>query len=330
MSTGRTRIRAETFDSGDVDQIEAFVSSIYSTLHIGAVGASTRARIDRRVLAPEVGFDDLDYSFDIGYSGEPPDLLIVCDVVSNTIRRDDAAGEETFGPGDQFLISRPGLPYSGVAHASRLRFTVMDPALLARVAASGKEEGAESVRVLDHRPISRKAQSQLQRSIAYVRDNVLDAPAAARAPLVASTASQYLAASVLHTFPNTAVSVPDRTDRRDATPCTVARAVAFIDTNPDLDLTLADIARAARVTPRGLQLAFRRHLGTTPMRHLRRVRLEHARDELRDATADDGRTVTTIAARWGFTPSHFTQHYRATYGELPSHTLREQEDATPP
>lgn len=67
--------------------------------------------------APGIGFDDLDYTFDIGYDAEP--LLIICDVVSSTIRRDGEGSEETFGPGDQFLICQSDLPYAGVAHATR-------------------------------------------------------------------------------------------------------------------------------------------------------------------------------------------------------------------
>ena len=51
------------FDSSDLGLIEATVSKLYSRLHIGAVGERTRARITRRVLAPGLGFDDLDYSF---------------------------------------------------------------------------------------------------------------------------------------------------------------------------------------------------------------------------------------------------------------------------
>ncbi|WP_433505073.1 helix-turn-helix transcriptional regulator [Pseudonocardia halophobica] len=312
-----------TFDSNDVGLVEATVSRLYSRMRIGAVGERTRAHITRRVMAPEISFDDLDYSFDIGYSAEPQGLMIICDVVSNTIRREGEGGDEVFGPGDQFLISRPDLPYAGVAHATRLQFTLIDPALLTRVAATGKADEADPVRVLDHRPVSREAALQLRRSIAYVRDSVLDAPDAAQAPLVVSTASQYLAARVLQTFPTTAVSTPSTADRHDASPSTVRRAVAFIDANPDLELTLTDIARAACVTPRGLQLAFRRHLDTTPMSYLRRVRLDHARDELCAATADDGRTVATVAARWGFTHSRFTQQYRSAYGELPSRTLRD-------
>jgi AraC-like DNA-binding protein len=312
-----------SFDSKDVGLIEATVSKLYSKLHISAVGANTRTQITRRVMAPGLGFDDLDYSFDIGYSGEAQGHLIICEVISSTIRRIGEGYDETFGPGDLFLISRPGLPYSGVAHAPRLRFTLLDPAIFDRVLASIENDVVGPVRVLDHRPISRHAALHLQRSIAYVRDYVLAAPDAPQAPLVTSTVSQYLAASVLHAFPNSAVTDTTVENQHDAKPSTLRRAAAFIETNPDFDISVLDIARAADVTPRAVQLAFRRHLNTTPMAYLRRVRLDHAHEELAQASPGDGTTVTTVAYRWGFSSSsRFAQQYRATYGTTPSDTLR--------
>jgi len=312
-----------TFDSSDVGLIEATVSKLYSKLHIGAVGSSTRARITRRVMAPGLGFDDLDYSFDIGYSGEAQDRIIICDVISSTIRRVGEGYDETFGPGDLFLISRPGLPYAGVAHSTRLRFTVLDPAICARVAATTEDGAAAPVRVLGHRPVSGPAALQLRHTIGYVRDHVMAAPEAERAPLVVSAATQLLAASVLQAFPSSAATDTTAEDRRDANPGTLRRAIAFIDANPDIDIGIADIARAARVTPRALQLAFRRHLDTTPLAYLRRVRLHHAHQDLAQASRGDGTTVTTVSYRWGFpSPSRFAASYRAAYGVPPSDTLR--------
>ena len=76
------------------------------------------------------------------------------------------------------------------------------------------------------------------------------------------------------------------------------------------------------MTLRAVQHTFQRHLGTTPMAYLRRVRLDRARQELRAASPAHA-TVTQIANRWGFSsPSRFTAHYRAAYGELPRDTLR--------
>ncbi|PWW25268.1 prepilin-type processing-associated H-X9-DG protein [Geodermatophilus normandii] len=101
------------------------------------------------------------------------------------------------------------------------------------------------------------------------------------------------------------------------------RAVAFVDGHASLPITVTDIARAAGVGPRALQLAFARHLGLSPTAYLRRVRLECAHRELQAADPTTGDTVAAIARRWGFArPDRFTVAYRATYGVLPSHTLR--------
>jgi transcriptional regulator GlxA family with amidase domain len=109
-----------------------------------------------------------------------------------------------------------------------------------------------------------------------------------------------------------------------ARPDALRRAVAFIDANPERDIALADIAGAAYVTPRAVQLVFRRHLDTTPTAYLRKVRLRHAHEQLRAASPRDGVTVTEIALQWRFAnPSRFAEHDRAAYGVAPSHTLRQ-------
>ena len=83
------------------------------------------------------------------------------------------------------------------------------------------------------------------------------------------------------------------------------------------------MAEAAGVTGRALQMAFMRHYDTTPTGYLRRVRLERAHRELKDADPAVGVTVAAIARRWGWAnPSHFAAAYRQVYGEFPRHTLR--------
>jgi transcriptional regulator GlxA family with amidase domain len=141
-------------------------------------------------------------------------------------------------------------------------------------------------------------------------------------PLLVGSAAQMLAAATLATFPNTALADPTIEDRHDASSVTLRRAVAYIEEHVADDVSLADIAEAAHVSVRAVQLAFRRKLDTTPMAHLRRARLDHAHRAL---VAADPRhtTVAAVAARWGF-PNHsrFTATYRVTYGVLPSVTLR--------
>ena len=105
-------------------------------------------------------------------------------------------------------------------------------------------------------------------------------------------------------------------------PPILRRAVAFIQDNADADIGLEDIAAAVNVSPRSVQYAFRRHLSTTPLEYLRRVRLDRAHRELKAADpAND--TVTAIAGRWGFGHAgRFSVAYKASFGTAPSDTLR--------
>ena len=99
------------------------------------------------------------------------------------------------------------------------------------------------------------------------------------------------------------------------------RAITFIDEHAHQDIAGTEIAAAAGVTVRAVQLAFRRHLDTTPLGYLRRVRLDHAHRQL--AAADPRHeSVTAVAYRWGFSSSRFAAYYRQAYGVLPSQTLR--------
>jgi len=63
------------------------------------------------------------------------------------------------------------------------------------------------------------------------------------------------------------------------------------------------------------------------MVYLRQVRLRRADADLRAAAGAGvgaGRSVASIASRWGFTNfGRFAAAYRARYGRTPSETLRE-------
>jgi AraC-like DNA-binding protein len=90
-----------------------------------------------------------------------------------------------------------------------------------------------------------------------------------------------------------------------------------------LPISVCDIAADAGVSARALQYGFTRHLGTTPREYLRRVRLDRAHDELRDAATTSGLTVGMVARRWGFANTgRFAVAYRHAYGVSPSQTLR--------
>ncbi len=98
-------------------------------------------------------------------------------------------------------------------------------------------------------------------------------------------------------------------------------AEGFIEAHLDQPITLEDVAEAAGISTRGLQLAFRDWRGTTPLTFWRDARLDRAHADL--LAAPPGTTVTDIALRWGF--SHFGRFsalYRARFGLSPRDTLK--------
>lgn len=146
-------------------------------------------------------------------------------------------------------------------------------------------------------------------------------------PLVAAEVYRMLAHAVVQVFPNTTTTGLAPGGPGQVTPAVVRRAVEFIEANADRALTLSDIAAAAGVGPRGLQHAFRRQQDVTPMGYLRRVRLQRAHDELRQADPAGGATVAAVAARYGFGhPGRFSQAYAQVYGQLPRETLAAPSD----
>ena len=82
-----------------------------------------------------------------------------------------------------------------------------------------------------------------------------------------------------------------------------------------------ELAEMAGVSARTLQTAFRRFRNTTPMTHLREVRLELARTELARAQRNSG-SVASIAHLCGFGHlGRFATDYKARFNESPSQTL---------
>jgi AraC-like DNA-binding protein len=233
-----------------------------------------------------------------------------------SIRRGKATSR--YRPGDVFIASCPQADWDCETHQVR-HSTILLPGSLLREAAGRPARPGRPWQVLSYEPLAGTA-GQWGRTVRFV-DALLAQPDAAAAPLVTGQALRLLAATALTIFPGIAASEPTIADRHDGHPQTLRRAIAFIEVNPDRDISVADIAAAARVTSRAVQLAFRRHLGTTPMGYLRRVRLDHAHRELLAADPDQ-ETVTDIAYRWGFgSASRFSAYYRDSYGILPSQTL---------
>ncbi|MEV2238269.1 helix-turn-helix transcriptional regulator [Micromonospora sp. NPDC049891] len=313
---------AHRFDSRDPETIHDFLANAYRTTVAVRAAAGVRYRLrHHRVDAGSFWLETLDQSACLEIDAGPPAALVICEVVSGRVDRSCAGAYGRFGPGDVFLVTLPDLSCSLRWLPGRITTCLLSPAVLDRVTGAASAHRARSVRFTGLTPASPALAGLWRHTMSYLNHVVLGNPYAYREPLVIANAARMLAASALAVFPNTTAGWPSATDRRAATTATLRRATAFIEEYADRDIGAADIAAAAQVSLRTLQLAFRRHLDTTPMAHLRRVRLDRAHRDLMQADPRQ-ETVSAIASRWGFlSHSRFTARYHATYGFPPSRTL---------
>lgn len=152
---------------------------------------------------------------------------------------------------------------------------------------------------------------------------LLDEGTLCRSPLAVGHFEQALVHALLVMQPHN-LSAEFARPGGHAGPASLRRALVYCDENAWRPISLGDIAGAAGVAVRTLQELFRAHVGTTPMTHVRRVRLAAAHADL--VAVGEGRaeaTVTEIAVRWGFpNRGRFGKAYRDAYGRLPSETAR--------
>jgi AraC-like DNA-binding protein len=92
--------------------------------------------------------------------------------------------------------------------------------------------------------------------------------------------------------------------------------------DPDVSLSISDLAQKNGMPERTLRTAFQRCFGLSPVEFLRILRLHQAR-RLLLASCPDRTTVTRIGYELGFWDlGRFAGAYRELFGELPSATLR--------
>ncbi len=306
----------------DTESTLALLSGLRGDVWVRIRGAHRGGmRLDQVAIGPvtlDRGTFDTDFDIDVGPVGK----LVFGQVSGGTVGYRSHGAERWHGNGGAYLADQPGRCRTAMFRGGVHEQAVLDPALPGQIAATEPGRTERPVRFTGYAAVSPSAARTWRHTYAYARDIVDDLPDTAAHDLLVSNVVRLLVATALVTFPNNALTEPTIEDRHDSHVATLHRAAAFIDGNAHRDITIAEIAEAAHVTIRAVQHAFKRHMGTTPTAYLRRVRLDHAHQELTAADPAE-QTVTSIAYRWGFpSPSRFAVYYRDAYGVLPGHTLR--------
>lgn len=307
----------EVFVSRDIDASEALLREHYSAMQITPSDERHLLRIDQQRLG-RVRFDRNTFGMSLDLEAAPLGTVVIARLLAGTASYLRRAGEGHYQRGDVYVSADPDEEFRASLDNFQGAVVVLDPSLLDEVAEPSPGVGA--VRLVSHEPRSPRAAELWWRTYCFVRDSV--STSGSPSPIFEQEAARLLAAATLAAFPNTSDADPTIEDRHDAHTRTVRRAAEFIDANAWRDISIKEIADAAGVTTRAVQLSFRRHLDTTPTAYLRGVRLEYVHDAL-VATDPDRTTVSEVAGRWGFCNfGRFAAQYRSRFGELPGQTLR--------
>lgn len=305
------------FDTRDPERARAQIEQAYASHHFAVTDDEDGFEYKhRRIDMGGVRIDSFSHTATLEFDVEKLGYPMVARVLAGRVTSTTEGVQRQLGPGDVFLVARPHGRYVSRLSDTSLEVVSVDPRIFARLDAS-------SVDRLDHlgvHPLDVSSAQVWAQAVQYVAKTTAD-DVAGESPLVLGQAGRLLAATLLALFDRDEGSAVS--PEASATTETVQRAVEFIESDPTADMTVEDIAAASHVTARALQLAFRRHLDTTPMAYVRRVRLQRLHQELRHADPNEGLTVTAAAARWGFQPmGRLSAQYRDMFGESPRDTLR--------
>lgn len=265
--------------------------------------------------------DVLDHIGSLEMVGGPGDHVLVAEVLRGELSVETRTGQLAMSTGDAVMttVNEPRHIAWNDLNAVVVQLDALEFRRLAAELA-GVDPAARRLQIEKGSPARVR---QWSAAVRYVIRGVLDNPDAAGSTLAQRESFRLLAATALEAFPQPDFSLDESPEAVTASlPATVRRALEFIEASAGRDITVAQIARSARLSPRGLQAAFHKHLDTSPAAYLRKVRLAHAHRELQEADPRSGRGVAEIAARWGFLhPGRFAAAYREQFGVPPSHTL---------
>lgn len=158
------------------------------------------------------------------------------------------------------------------------------------------------------------------RTAAILGEEVLSTPELYESDLIREQAIDSLLGLTIDAFGISAVGEDDSADD-DAR---VQHATAYLLTNLEKSVSVADVARAVGISVGGLQLAYQRAGKGTPLAHLRALRMDAARDALTTGHVEP----TAAARRVGYRNiGRFESHYRDAFHETPTETI--SANATP-
>lgn len=216
-------------------------------------------------------------------------------------------------PGRPLFLSA-GTVYDFTAATSRVTLLHLSDAILR--AAVGAQDGVAQDLLFEELPRDDHALHRLRAVLDVSTAGLVSADTSAEAR---ASLNDQVVAAVLAAFP--------RREHDPVAPAPVGRAIAFMHEHAHRELSVQEVAEAAGLSVRGLQDAFTRELQTSPMNHLRALRLDGVHADLASGCVD---SISDVAHAWQFHhQGRFASSYAARFGEKPSATLRSAKASRP-
>ena len=318
----RSSVQKSAVVIADPEETAQFLKEAYGNVRIDGWTHGDPLRWARVDLG-DVFIDEVDNPATYRFTVEPLDAIVIICLTQGRLDRHTAGTDGSFSVGQPTVAADADRPYRGRIFDSSMSAVTLSSEQLARAAGMPRHSDTGPIRFETFTPVSDAAGQHWRLVLRHLKAVADLTPDVFAEPLMRDSLVQLLHTATLTTFANSYLPIPHRYDRGDATRGVVQRAIAYLESNAQLPITVGDVATHCRVSVRTLQYAFGTRLAMSPMAYLRRVRLDAVHRDLIVGDPSTGATVTAIASRWGFyNHGKFAEYYRSAYGRLPGQTLR--------
>lgn len=330
------------FSTGDPDEAGRFFRHTYGEQRVRFTGRSPQPLVEHAVVhGPGFTVGRLRTRGDAIHAVERmhEDCLVVATLVGGRL---DVAGNRypdvRLAAGDVVLAPPAGALHATSRDLDATVVTVDRDRFIAYAAASTGID-PEDVRFDGITAISPALARYWNAAVAHARDGVLGQSWAVARPTLTQQAFDSLAAALLTTFPNTALTNatdPGRTtvasagsdtgdtapERDDASEATLREVVDYLRPRAEERVGARDVADVADVLVREVLDGLRQRHGDLASRLLWNARLRGIHRSLLDANPTSEHAVATAIAHWGLTDIPRTRlAYNDAFDETPEATL---------
>lgn len=305
--------------TGDLDEARESIARYFWRHRLEAEGSCSRfdARLHHAPL-DSASLNFVRYGADLNVdAGEPPSCYMIKLVLGGRLQARRGKRVLEAGPGD-FIITGPD-QYLDLRFGEKTDLLVLKaPHDRFDQRVEAQDGAAGWARHFDDNVYGAKGSlSSFRRALMLLREEFDADQSIVASPVARSDYEEFLTGLFLQAWPS-----EKRARSGPATePLAVRRAKNFLYAKRFEDVRISDVAAASGIGESAFHAAFVRTVGQSPLKYLRQLRLDAARDCLQNP--DDGRSVTQVALDCGFGHlGRFSDYYKKAFGELPVEARR--------